>query len=301
MKTQIVLPILFFVSLGFGQNSIELANLYYRTSPLNSVTDSAHTYTLKTVAADFKLPLVINDENIAFIGLDYQKNILQNSLHSRDHIDFTSTSLQIGLEHKWNKRSKMLFMSITRLNSDFKSIALNHFQQGGLVLGTSAHSSNFDWKYGAYYNGEFFGPIVVPLFGFNWKMNDQWRLKVIVPLNFELSYQPTSHFITGLRFEGVNASFRTHQNPLQNEAYIDKADNNLWAFSELEIDKNCWFQIKAGYSILRKYRIYEKSDKLNWKLGPVNCGDERPEVATTFDNGFSFEARLIYRLRIKEQ
>ena len=61
MKTQILLPILFFVSLGFGQNSLDLANLYYRTSPLNSVKDSAHAYTLNTFAADFKLPLVIND------------------------------------------------------------------------------------------------------------------------------------------------------------------------------------------------------------------------------------------------
>ena len=301
MKTQILLPILFFVSLGFGQNSLDLANLYYRTSPLNSVKDSAHAYTLNTFAADFKLPLVINDENVALIGLDYQKNAVQNSLQSRDNIDFTSASLQIGLEHKWNKRSKMLFMSITRLNSDFKSIGFNHFQQGGLVLGTTAHSSHFDWKYGAYYNGEFFGPMFVPLFGFNWKMNDQWRLKVIVPLNFDLSYQPTANFITGLRFDGVNASFRTNQNPLQKDAYIDKADNNLWAFSELEIGKNCWFHIKAGYSILRKYRIYEKSDELNWKLGPVNFGDERPAVATTFDNGFSFEARFIYRLQLKDQ
>lgn len=300
MKTQLTLLLLCISSLSFGQNSIDLANVYYRTSPFNTVKDSAHTYSLNTVAVDLKLPLVLNDKNVAIVGLDYQKNQIKSSANNRKNLAFSSMCLQIGLEHKWNATSKMLFMSITRLNTDFNSVGLDHMQQGGLVLGTTSHSTNFDWKYGAYYNAEFFGPMFVPLFGFNWQMNDHWRLKLIVPLNFELAYQPKDNFVAGIRFDGVNASFRTNQDPLQQVAYIDKADNNIWAFSEFEIGKNCWFHVKAGYSILRKYRVYESTEKMNWKLGPVNFGDDRPSVVSSFQNGLSCEARFIYRLQLNK-
>lgn len=301
MKTQLLFTLLLLGTFSYTQNSIDLANVYYRTSPKNSTQDSAHSSTLNTIGLDLKLPLVINDNNVALVGLDYQKNSIESNEIDREKIKFSALALQLGIEHKWNQKSKTLFMSITRLNSDFKSTNSNHFQQGGLVLGTTSHSSTFDWKYGAYYNGEFFGPMFVPLFGFNWKMNDKWRLKLIVPLNFELSYQPTQKFISGFRFEGVNASFRTNQNPLQKDAYIDKADNNCWAFAELNVAKNCWIHLKAGYSILRKYRIYNQTEQLNWKLGPVNIGDDRPDITPQFQNGLSFEARFIYRLQLAEK
>lgn len=302
MKTFFLVISFFAASVSFSQNSIDLANLYYRMSPNNSVSDDSCSRTLSTVGVDVKLPLKINDNNVILIGLDYQQNSIQSSQKSNlQDLNFSSSMLQVGLEHKWNAKSKMLFISMTRLNTDFKSVNTNHFQQGGLALGTTAHSANFDWKYGMYYNAEFFGPMFVPLFGFNWKMNDKWRLKLIVPLNFELSYQPSQRLITGLRFDGVNASFRTNQNSLLKDAYIDKADNNIWSFAEMEIGKNCWLHVKAGYSILRQYRIYSDNEEMNWKLGPVNFGDNRPIETRTFENGWSFEARFIYRLQLKEK
>jgi Domain of unknown function (DUF6268) len=180
---------------------------------------------------------------------------------------------------------------------------LNHFQLGGLVLGTSSRNENFDWKYGIYYNGELFGPIVVPLFGFNWKMNDKWRLKLIVPINAEISYQAADRFRTGLRFDGVNASYAYRSVPgaANTAGYIDKADNNVWAFGEFHLGKNVWFHLKAGYSIIRKYRYFVKGDKMKLKLGPVNVSDNRfggnsKLIPPFFNDGWSFETRIIYRL-----
>lgn len=302
MKRILAALIFFTTTISFGQNSIDLANVYYRVSPYNKVEDSALSRHLTTFSADVKLPLVINSSNVALVGLEFQQNSIQTTkMQSNTDLRFSSAGIQIGLEHNWNAKSKMLFMSMTRLNSDFKAISISDFQQGGLVLGTTKHSDDFDWKYGVYYNREFFGSMIVPLFGFNWKMNDHWRLKLIVPLNLELSYRTDKNLITGLRFDGVNSSFRTNQNPLMKDAYIDKADNNIWAFTEFEVGKNCWFHIKAGYSLLRKYRVYREDDKLDWKLGPVNFGDNRVETKKSFENGLSFEARFIYRLNLKDK
>ncbi|NOQ75169.1 MAG: hypothetical protein GQ574_24360 [Crocinitomix sp.] len=288
---------------GFSQNSIDLANVYWRTSPgnpaLNPAGDTGLKRNFNMYVVDAKLPVVLNDDNVLIFGMEYQQNSItfqENPLSFELEYKFASIMLQLGLEHKWNAKSKMLFMAIPRLNTDYNGIDLSHFQLGGLALGTTSRSENFDWKYGLYYNGELFGPMFVPLFGFNWKINDKWRLKTVIPINLELSYQANNWFRTGLRFDGVNGSYKIPPNVLQQGYHLDKADNNAWAFTEFNLGKNVWFHLKAGVSILRKYRFYDDNETLDLKLGPVNIGDDRPTTNTLFENGWSFEARFIYRL-----
>ncbi|MFT5820361.1 MAG: hypothetical protein ACI8ZM_001600 [Crocinitomix sp.] len=284
---------------GFTQNSIDLANVYWRTSPGSVVGNSDLKRNFNMYVVDAKLPIVLNDENVLIFGMEYQQNSItfqENPLSIDLEYKFASIMLQLGLEHKWNTKSKMLFMAIPRLNTDFNGIDISHFQLGGLALGTTSRSDNFDWKYGLYYNGELFGPMFVPLFGFNWKINDKWRLKTVIPINLELSYQANDWFRAGLRFDGVNGSYKMGPNVFQPNYHLDKADNNVWVFTEFNLGKNVWFHLKAGASVLRKYRFYDDNETLDLKLGPVNIGDDRPTTSTLFENGWSFEARFIYRL-----
>ena len=305
MKTLLTTLCLLTLTVVNAQNWIDLANVFWRVSPYNGIEGSTEKRHLNTYVADAKLPVVINDKNVFILGLEHQHNTITSTASSAlyPNYTFSSSMMQLGWEHKWNDRSKMLFMAIPRFNSDYKDVSLRHFQLGGLALGTTKRNENFDWKYGLYYNGELFGPMFVPLFGFNWKMNDHWRFKLIVPLNFELSYKPGDRFRAGIRFDGVNASYAYQAIegvPLSN-GYIDKADNNAWLFSEFHFGKNIWFHLKAGHSVLRKYRYFTEGDKMSMKLGPVNIGDDRnfndpKTVPVLFKNGFSFEARFIYRL-----
>lgn len=287
---------------AFSQNHIDLANAYWRVSPNNSIEGSTQKRNFNMFVVDAKLPIVLNDENVFITGVEYQHNTTDfsdNSLSEFGRYEFASTTLQLGLEHKWNQRSKMLFMGFGRLNTDYNNVGISHFQLGGLAFGTTKRSENFDWKYGLYYNGEFFGHMFVPLFGFNWKINDKWRLKTVIPINLELAYYPNSWFRGGLRFDGVNGSYQVMlPNPILSnpQRHIDKADNNVWLFTEFNLGKNVWFHLKGGHSVLRKYRFYENNEKLALKLGPVNIGDDRPESIPLFENGWSFECRFIYRL-----
>lgn len=303
MKTLLTTLVLLTLTSVRAQNWIDLGNIYWRTSPFNNIEGSSEKRNLNMYAADAKIPLVIDDNNVIIVGLEYQHNTITSNDPLWPNYSFSSSMLQLGWEHKWNDKSKMLFMAIPRFNSDYNDVNIGHFQMGGLALGTTKRNENFDWKYGMYYNGELFGPMFVPLFGFNWKINDKWRYKMLIPLNFELSYQPGERFRTGLRFDGVNASYAYQGiagNPLIN-GYIDKADNNAWLFSEFHFGKNIWFHLKAGHSVLRKYRFFREGDQMITKLGPVNIGDARNngvplDVPVFFKNGFSFEARFIYRL-----
>ncbi|MBL1279269.1 MAG: hypothetical protein COA33_003315 [Fluviicola sp.] len=289
-------------ALSFSQKWVDLGNVFWRFSPFNSADNSTEQYHFNSITANVKIPLVLSDENLLIIGLEHQYNSISAAKISSnfDKIEFSSSMLQFGWEHKWNKKSKMLFMTLGRLNSDYQSISSSHFQLGGLVLGTTKKSEKFQWKYGIYYNAEFFGPMFVPLFGFNWEINDQWRLKTVIPMNMEVSYFPNERFRTGLFFEGINASYRMGNPDDMNTHYMDKADNNLSLFAEFNLGKNVWFHLKAGYSILREYNYYDNKEKLGMKMGPVNIANDRSEIAPIFNDGWSIETRMIYRLPLKD-
>ena len=142
--------------------------------------------------------------------------------------------------------------------------------------------------------------MIVPLFGFNWKINDKWRLKTVIPINLELSYQPRTWFRSGLFFEGINASYRVFNYSTAKDDYLDKADNNLSLFSEVHLGKNIWLHAKAGISIIRQYRVFENDERLSLKLGPVNISDNRPQTQALFKDGVFIEGKIIYRLPIDE-
>lgn len=302
----VILSFLCFGTLS-AQNWIDLANVYWRTSPANNFDNIAdYKRNFNMYVADVKAPIVLGDNNVVLFGLEYQYNTITSNTALYGDYAFSSIMLQVGWEHKWNDRSKMLFMAIPRLQTDFNDVGISHMQLGGLALGTTSRSENFDWKYGVYYNGEFFGPMIVPLLGFNWKINEAWRFKLTVPLTLELAFMPSDKFRTGLRFDGVNASYMYQLVPGESwsNRYIDKADNNAWLFAEFTPGANIWIHLRGGHSVIRKYRFFTPGDKMDLKLGPVNIGDDRnfgdsKVVPNQLKDGWSFEARMIYRLPLK--
>lgn len=304
MKTALIGLLMLVSGICYTQNWIDLANVYFRASPDNKIPygiGGERDY--HVIGADFKLPVVLNDQNVLIFGYDYQHFIIKSEPFGYTDHNFASNTLQLGWEHKWNDQSKMMFIFMPRLNTDYHRIDIHHFQLGGLALGTTNRSEDFEWKYGLYCNGEQFGLMFVPLFGFNWKISEQLRLKMLVPINLEFAYYPKNWFRCGLRFDGVNASYRAQEIPGLSESdyYIDRADNNAWLFSEFKMFNNFWIHFKAGHSVLRKYRSFLPGDKMFLKLGPVNILDDRnnddpKSVPIWFSNGWSFEARLTYRL-----
>lgn len=291
---------LFCSTFSYAQNWIDIGTVTTKLAPNNSTSETNNKRSLSSLAINAKLPIVLSESNVLIVGLNHQINSIQDSkkVFFEGIPQFSSSMLQLGLQHEWNEKSKTLLMAMVRLNTDYNKIDQSHFQMAGLILSTTKKTKDFHWKYGAYANTEYFATMIVPLFGFNWKINDKWRLKTVIPINLELSYQPKKWFRTGLFFEGINASYRiTQYDSLGfNSKYIDKADNNLSLFSEVHLGKNFWFHLKSGISVLRKYRVYDNEDQMTLKLGPINIGDNRPESEVLFDNGWFIEGKIIYRL-----
>lgn len=288
--------------IGFTQNFVDLANVYWRMSPGNAVEGSDEKVNFNTRAMDAKIPVKISDKLILLPGTELANNSIVNS--NGNSWVFSSVALQLGLEYKWSDRFKSVFMVIPKYSTTFTGgVDSKDLQFGGLTLNTFKRSDNFDWRFGAYVNSELFSVMIVPLFGFNWKMNEKWRWKMLIPVNLELSRIMNKRWIAGLLFIGANASYRMRQQlnpyatyPENYQPYMDKADNNAWLYSDIYLTKNLVLNLKAGYSVLRKYRLYNEDDKLDLKLGPVNLGNDRADVPALMKNGLSFEARFIFRM-----
>lgn len=301
MKVFSPLLLIFFSAEICAQNFVDLANIYWRNSPSNATEESSDKVDFNTWSMDAKIPIVLSDKLTLLPGFEIAHNRISNST---DTWIFSSTTLQLGAEMKWNSRFKTVFMFTPKLSTTFTGgIDSKDMQFGGAVLNTLNKNENFDWRFGVYANGELFSVMIVPLFGFNWKINENWRLKTLIPVNLELSRIMHKRWIAGLLFIGANASYRMRRqlNPFTTfpgsyQPYLDKADNNAWLYSDFYLTKNIVFNLRAGHSILRKYRFYDEDDKLGLKLGPVNLGNDRADSPVLMKNGFSFEARFIFRL-----
>jgi len=294
-----------FFNAGFilwSQNFIDLANVYWRTSPANSRAETNEIVNFNTYAFDAKAPIVLSEKSTLIFGLDIANNNINNTTTNESWI-FSSAMLQFGYELKCNDHFKTLFMLMPKLATNFTSgIDSKDFQIGGTALSTMKRG-DIDWRFGVYVNSDLFSVMIVPLLGFNWKINEKWRWKLLLPVNLDLSRVMNKKWIAGFLFVGSNASYRLRGQlnpnttyPGNYQPYMDKADNNAWLYSDIYLTKNIVLNLKAGHSVLRKYRIYDEDDKLGLKLGPVNLGNDRFDAPILMNNGWSFETRFIFRL-----
>ena len=288
--------VLLAVSLFAQQDHIDIANVYWRTSPANTIDSIPNDkFNFDLYTADLKIPIRMKEgKHTLIIGSEFQySNFTSENLG----LSVTSVQLQLGYQFK-KKGFKTLVMFLPKISgADFSEMNSTYIQYGGLVLNTKDRSDSFSWRYGAYYNSEFFGPMLVPLFGFDWKINKSQRLKVLAPVDVEYSVNPGAKNKArfGFRFIGINGSYR-----IQNNLYLDRADNNIWLFGEWYITENFVLHGKAGHSVLRKYRIYENDRRMGLKLGPINILDGRGTSSPLFNEGWSFELRMLVRMPVPE-
>lgn len=288
-----IFSILFHLSV-FGQKQIDIFQSYYRISPGNQ-SSFAENVNYQQFGGELKIPVVLKNSDALIFGFEY------NNLSIQSRFKETSTKEVLheskffaGIKHNWNSKWSTLALYVSKLNGDYKQINKSSLQHGALILNSFSKTENFELKFGAYYNAELFGPMLVPLLGWNWKINDNWRFKGIVPVNLEVIYsRPKSNY--GLLFIGKNASF-FKQNLNGPSTYIDMADNNAWIYAEFNIAKNFYVHFRAGHSVLRKFRYFDDGQQMSLKVGPANVGDNRPESNLLFKDGLSFESKLIFRL-----
>ena len=162
------------------------------------------------------------------------------------------------------------------------------WQYGGVLLSTWKKNQDLSFKFGLYYNKEFFGNYFIPLVGLDWKIDSKNNLFGVLPGSMTFEHKVTSRFYYGLAFRAFTNSYREEPvDPLfVGYNYLRIDDNPLGIYADTYLSKKIVLSAEAGYTILRRYRYGYKTENIHTKTD-YKC-----------DN-FYFKASLAYRLRFR--
>ncbi len=297
MKNGIIISLLFVAAGASAQKYVELAKLYYNNSATNHFANSDSSTRVQELGIELTVPILINTSDAFLTGLIYERTQVR-LFESEPEENLSILGLKMGFSKKHSDKWSGTYLLIPKLAADLESISGKDFQIGGVVLMKYTKHENLNYRLGAYYNSEFFGPLFVPLFGVYYlSANKKFETNATLPFLFDANYKIHDRIHLGINFFGQVRSYRLSQVPeLNGEGYVVKASNDLFSYLKFNLSKGLSLQAKVGHSIGRSYRVYAESEKITLGSILIRVGDDRQQLNTDFANGWIYQAALIYRL-----
>lgn len=291
-KCKILLSLAAIVICGFayGQKYTDLISVSEQFSPRNNTGSKSAESNIHEINFAAKAPIKVNATDYALFGIGVNRLLFQgDSLPGGS--SFTAFTVQLGYIANFG-RYNLTAVALPKISSDFAQITHRSFQMGGLVLLSVKHTENFKLKYGLYYNQEFFGPLIVPIVGLDWKVSERMRIFGNLPINATGEYTVSKRFSTGIYFNANTASYLYDKQ----KTYIHKSTLELSAFGDLYLTKTLVFQTKLGYTFGREFNLFGLSDKIDAKC-LVPFGDDRLRLnPNLWKDGVIAEMKLIFRV-----
>lgn len=127
-------------------------------------------------AIDISLPVKLQEDILVF-SPSYE-NYFLSFRDSTPAFSVQGIKFATAFAHKWKAKAWK-----TTLVAVFRSVSLtknswnrNALQTGGAVVMAYEKNSNLTYKFGVYYNSEFFGPFILPLLGIDYRPSDRVKL-----------------------------------------------------------------------------------------------------------------------------
>ena len=275
---------------SYAQKYTDLFSVSEQYSPNNSFKSGSAKCDIHDMNLAAKAPLKINATDFILVGFSANRLTFSgDSLPGGS--SFSATTLQVGYIANFG-RYNITAVALPKVSSDFTAVTHHSFQMGGILVFSVKYSANFKLKYGCYYNQEFFGPLIVPIIGLDWKVNEKLRIFGNLPITATAEYTLSKRFSTGIFFNANTCSYLYDKQ----KQYIHKSTQEISAFGDLYLTKNMVFQTKLGYTLGRKYDLFNLSDKIDAKLF-TEIGDNRTQLnSNALKDGFIGEFKLIFRV-----
>lgn len=246
---------------------------------------------------NFFLPIEFDNKDVLIIGGIYDNYAfkMESELDSVRIGKITSTALFLGGVKQWNEKWSTLILAIPRLSSDFERINDQHMQMGGVVINTIKKSDDLKFKFGLFYNRDFFGNFWMPLAGIDWNVSEHLNIFGVLPGSMNVEYKLHDRWYTGIAYKSITASFRVSD---QAEKYYIREGHRFWGHNQLRgflnfyPMKNIVLFVEGGHTAWRRYEIYENGNE-NKKL-PL---PDNP-VYRQFQNGFFMSVGISLRVRL---
>ncbi len=280
-----------------AQKYVDIARITSSITPENKFDSSATSTRVQENVADITLPIKLNDSLAIITGFLYENLYARVSERSTEYTSVHGVSLKAGINIIHNDRWKSTFLIMPKLSSDLKKVEERDVQVGGSILLKYRKSVHLTWQFGGYYNGELFGPFFVPFLGMYYKSpNSKFETNVLLPASVDMNYSFTPKFRIGGSFVSFVKSFHLHQQFGESStSYWNKSTNEIFGYFQLEAAKGILVQARAGYSIARRFTVYDTNERIDWGFMAFKFGDNRTRLNQWFNDGAIFQLRIIYR------
>jgi hypothetical protein len=277
---------------GSAQNYIDLLRIEYSGSMGNDFDSGPGAADIHQWVVDATIPIPLTEKNTLLTGMLFEST--QTTLYpEQEKSSFYTLNLKLGLNKKYSETWSASYLLLPKLSSDLQKIGNNDFQFGAAALLKFTKNKNLNFKFGAFYNSDNFGPFISPLAGLYFQDN-KWEYNILLPRTVDINYQIVAPLKLGLRFDGYIKSFNLNDQFQGKAQYLVQSNNEVgfylgWSLGRIDLLG------MLGHSIGRNYRTYEQGDELGAAIFAIKLGDDRTQLNTDFKDGLVFKTSLIYR------
>ncbi|HNW97467.1 MAG TPA: DUF6268 family outer membrane beta-barrel protein [Bacteroidales bacterium] len=291
----VILLILRFSALS--QPFVDIVNLRYSRFPQTDFKDYSNYHSsTNQYTAELFAPIQLKSKDVILVGASY--DYLNFYLHEdSSNLKINSDnlcqfSLQLGMIKKLGKESKWstTLLAIPKISECNDNMAFDKecFQMGGAVLFVYKKKNSLKYKFGLFYNREFFGNYFMPLAGIDWKISSRMYLFGVLPGAMNFEYKICDKFYTGLGYKSNTASYRLYENHYIREGDKFWGHNMLRNFYQYYITKQIMLYGEIGYTGFRIFEEYNDENKI----------DNTRFVFQKTKDHFYFDAGIAFRLRL---
>lgn len=235
------------VSTAKAQPYMDLVQLSYQNG------NGGETGNFEYFRAQANLPIILKDSSLILVNPTWEErwikvNEFDNSYHVRSVVSWFAYSGTI------NKKWSVLGALIPRFNGQAAMQFKNGFQAGAAILFSYRAHPGLTWKLGTYYNSEFFGPFIIPLFGLDWKISPRQRLFGVAPGYLTYENRLNGKLYWGGSIRTFTNSYRIDSSMPGQQDHVRIDDNQVGAYIDLYVAKRLVVNAEAGYSVLRRMR-----------------------------------------------
>lgn len=282
------------------QEYLDLGKIEYATSTPNEFDTGMAETPFWEMNADITLPIVISEKAAFLTGVTYESISAQFN-PNRAVETVTGITLKLGSNIQHNSQWSGTYLLLPKISSDLKQLGRNDFQIGGVALIKYEKTSRFNYRFGAYFNQELFGPFLVPMFGLYYLApGEKLELKLLLPLAGNLTYKIGTHSSLGLNYKGQIRSYNLNT-PYFNETerYLARSTNEATGFYQYAFGNGLNLQVGVARTIARHFRAY--TEKVDFALPLLYFGDNRTQLNTDFSDNWMFKFSVFYRLYLRER
>lgn len=207
---------------------------------------------------------------------------------------FAQTSLRLIWQHELNDRWNLNWVvapAFASTSGNYSPAAL-----------TGLTALRFNWKksewityiLGFSYAQRFSGNLLIPVAGFRWTPTERATFTGTLPLWFRAEWAVKPTFHTGF-FSGGNG----YNAFLPNNAkykYIWLQERNVGWFASLNVTRNWWISLDAGYKLKQKLRVYSEMNRSSWQIGTPLSGSKQTPDYEYASKGLLLRFSVFFRL-----